>query len=186
MGIIGKFLHRVMTFCVIAIGFSCGYFFFYLQEDPKALMKQARHQAQNVARDMELESYSKKIKKLGKKTTHSANIAQLRDNMERVRIMVEAYQVEGGNEYPPDALSLHKAAQEQGYWSLKRNPFRGYTRDANILLGDYDRFQRSWAPSSYRGMVLYQRLSPSQYRIFGCNEEGNLLSGPEGVFYLGN
>lgn len=130
---------------------------------------------------------SKKLDQLASLSTRNAELTVLRDNMERTRLMLEAYQVEGGHMYPMSVDLLYSQASSKGFWNLARNPLTG-ALSYRGLLANYSEYQQAFERSVYAGMVLYEPIGhpPLSYRLYACDRQGKLLETQAGVFMLSN
>ncbi|MBF2053527.1 MAG: hypothetical protein IGS03_08690 [Candidatus Sericytochromatia bacterium] len=129
--------------------------------------------------------YLSRLQILAGLTTRNAEYAVLRDNMERLRLMVETYPTAGGT-YPRSIAALHSFAIANDLWILSRNPLTYVFDDSSQIVADYSSWQLSADRSRFKGMVLYEPVSTYGYRIYACNEAGELVQGKTGVFSLSN
>lgn len=129
--------------------------------------------------------YLSRMQALAALTTRNAEYAVLRDNMERLRLMVETYLTEGGT-YPRSIAALHSFASANDLWILSRNPLTHVFNDNSQIVADYSSWKLSTDRSHFKGMVLYEPVSTYGYRIYACNEAGELVQGKAGVFSLSN
>ena len=183
MGWFGRFLRPVMTLAVFALGFSVVYIVVTLRDDPKA-RRVFEQRVVEQAKAWNLDTYGKKLKKLSQLTTRNAKYTVLRNNMERLRLMLEAYPVEGMG-YPPDVATLYNHARAGKYWKLYKNPISGATEPYTAIISNYSYYEYAWEHRPFKGTVLYQREGPG-YRIYVCDEEGELVTNLNGIFSVSN
>lgn len=129
--------------------------------------------------------YLSRMQALAALTTRNAEYAVLRDNMERLRLMVETYPTEGGG-YPRSITDLYSFATANDLWILSSNPLTRVFDDNSQIVADYSSWRMSSDRSRFKGMVLYEPVSTYGYRIYACNEAGELVQGKAGVFSLSN
>ena len=188
-GLLARFdrvLRPVMALAALVGGFSLVLLFGQLQRgplDPGIIWGHAQAGLQAAGAG----PYLEKFNKLAHLTTRNARYTVLRDNMERMRLMLEAYKVEGGNVYPQSVAYLHAQATSRGYWNLYHNPLSGEKASYNRLVADYRDYQINYDHSAFAGMVLYEALGnpASEYRLYACDDKGELVNGAGGVFTLG-
>lgn len=183
MELFGRFLRPVMTLAIIALGFSCFYFYITLRDDAGA-RRNAKNKIQKQMSAWNLESYPQKLKRLAGITTHNAKFTVLRDNMERLRLMLETYPVENKG-YPQDIETLYAQASTNNYWNLYRNPITGDTEPYTAIVANYSDYEYAWEYERFKGKILYQADSAS-YRIYACDENGKLIEGLNGVLSISN
>lgn len=179
----GYFLRPVMSLAFLCLCFCLVYFYFMLRDDVRA-RTQLQHRAQALLQNWHLESYPDKIKKMGQITTRNAKYTVLRDNMERLRLMLETYPTEN-KDYPPNIDALYQQASNAEYWLLTRNPLTGATDSYHHIVADYRDYEFSWQHAKYKGMVLY-RPEGRGYHIYACDEKGKLVENLSGVFTISN
>jgi len=153
---------------------------FHLQANPQWL-QQARLQFHKSP----LPDYLTKLKTLAALTTQNAEYTVLRDNMERLRLMLEAYPVEGSG-YPGSIDELYAHASERDFWILYTNPLTRSFGQREGIVADYNAYLYSADRSSYKGMVLYEPIGVYAYRIYACDQDGELVENKDGVFTLSN
>ena len=123
------------------------------------------------------------FEKLAAGVTRNSRYTVLADNMQRMRMMLETYPVTAGH-YPPDVDTLYQDAVRDNYWWGFRNPFdRGLIHNYREWMADYRLYQRFSDKRSYRGKVLYEPLPAGGYRIYGCDENGELIRRENGSIY---
>lgn len=132
-----------------------------------------------------LPDYISRLQALAALTTRNAEYAVLRDNMERLRLMVELYPVEGGH-YPRNIQALYSHAAERDFWILSRNPLTQVFNVHEQIVADYSDWKLSTERERFKGMVLYEPISTYGYRIYACNAQGELVQDNQGVFSLSN
>lgn len=167
---------------LIALG--CGVLLFFAWQQWEANPDWGR-KAQFYYLKTPVPDYLSRIQTLAALTTRNAEYAVLRDNMERLRLMVETYPTEGGT-YPRSITDLHSFATDRELWILSRNPLTNVFDDSSQIVADYSSWQMSSDRSRFKGMVLYEPVSTYGYRIYACNEAGELVQGKAGVFSLSN
>ncbi len=126
-----------------------------------------------------------RISQLGEQLTHGSKDIVLRDNMERVRLMVETFPADGHKVYPQNLEQLYQDAKTDNYWNLHKNPLTGSHSKAGII-ADYGNYLYSGKKENFAGMVLYERISQSHYRIYGCDNDGKIIQKDGKSFYLSN
>jgi hypothetical protein len=112
----------------------------------------------------------------------------LRNNVERLQLMAEQYAADNQGSYPSSADVLYKTASQHGYWRTLRNPFTRATKDLTQIMLDYSYYnQERWRSKDFAGAVLYEALGGQGYRIYACDENGELLKRDNGtVLVIGN
>lgn len=180
-GVMGLFRDRLKQPLIALMGLSLGfgglYWGFNLLHDGPI-----RQQTLEWVTQLSLDQPIHQIQELGRRVQRNAENTVLIDNMERTRVMLEAYPVEGGG-YPLGVKALHERALQEGYWSLTRNP---YTREKGQMgtLRDFTEYNFASNKADFAGIALYQPMGKYDYRIYGCNEKGELLEQDGDVFYL--
>ena len=113
----------------------------------------------------------------------------VRDNMERMRLMLEAFHVEGGSggDFPMTVDILYQDASSKGFWNLTRNPITHALTYPNIV-GNYSDYELAYDKAWFAGMILYELLEKpaGTYRIYACDKEGILLEVRGQPFYISN
>ncbi|MGV3526862.1 MAG: hypothetical protein ACO1RX_21775 [Candidatus Sericytochromatia bacterium] len=181
-----RVLRPVMALAALVGGFSLVLLFGQLQRGPLDADVVWGY-AQTGLQAAGAGPYLEKFKKLAALTTRNARYTVLRDNMERTRLMLEAYKVEGGNVYPQSIAYLHAQATSRGYWNLYHNPLSGEKASYQRLIADYRDYQINYDHSTFAGMVLYEAIGnpASEYRLYACDDKGELVNGAGGTFTLG-
>lgn len=141
-----------------------------------------RHQTLSWIKRFSLDSPVYQIKALGRLIQQNAEYTVLLDAMERTRLMVEAYPVEGGA-YPANLEQLYQKAKTQGYWALHRNPFTK-ARQREGIIRDYADYSYATDKTDFAGIILYQAMGSYDYRIYGCDEKGELLKQDNEIIFL--
>jgi len=118
--------------------------------------------------------------------------------MHTMQTIVETYAVDWGGVYADNFETLYKEANIQGkaYWKDFVNPFNPSEKN-NVL--DYEIYLISSDKSKFKGTILYYVDSNFRkstydntygnyinYRIYGLQNEGNLLNENGKIFYLSN
>ena len=119
-------------------------------------------------------------------------ISAVKANMHTLQTTAETYAVDWAGKYPPDLKTLQAEASRPGlaYWHDVTNPF---TQQAGLgaAVADYQRYQSATEHRIFAGMVLYQPIkapdgSFSSYKIYGCDDKGELVMQQDRVFVLSN
>lgn len=152
----------------LCIGFALTYWLIGLQSDGPI-----RHQTMRLVKQYSLNSPVKHIQALGERVKEGAEQTVLIDAMERTRVMLEAYPVEGGA-YPPNLDTFYERAKQEGYWALSKNPFTN-ARSRQGIIRDFSDYSSSVEPTAFAGMILYQPMGKYNYRIYACDKKGRLL-----------
>lgn len=126
-----------------------------------------------------------RINQLGEQLTQGSKDIVLRDNMERVRLMVETFPTGEQKIYPQNLEQLYQDATTDNYWNLYKNPLTGARHPASVI-ADYSDYLYSGNKQKFAGMVLYESVSRSVYRIYGCDKEGKIIQKNGRHFYLSN
>lgn len=175
------FKRKVKQPIIALIGLSLGFAFIYwivnLQSDGPV-----RQQTMALVKQYSLDSPVKQLEKLGHMVQDSAKHTVLIDAMERTRIMVEAYPVEGGG-YPLNIDALYERAKQQGYWALSKNPLTK-ARSRESIIRDFSDYTTSTEQADFAGMILYEPMGKYNYRIYGCDEKGQLIRRENQAFSL--
>ncbi len=175
------FKHRIqrplMALAALALGFGLIYWAIGLSSDGPM-----RHQTMAWVKRFSLDSPVYQIKALGRLIQQNAEYTVLIDAMERTRLMVEAYPVEGKT-YPANLEQLYQKAKAQGYWTLHRNPFTK-ARQREGIIRDYSDYAYATDKTDFAGMILYQAMGAYDYRIYGCDEKGELLKQDNAIIFL--
>lgn len=179
----GRFLKPVMTLAVFLLGFSLFYIYITLRDNPKA-RRTAQYHIHEQSKNWHVNTFVDKVKQLAQLTTRNAKYTVLRDNMERLRLMLELYPVEEDG-YPPDIATLYESAKTGKYWNLYKNPLSGAVEPYTAIVADYSDYEYAWERKKFKGTVLYQREGPG-YRIYVCDEEGQLATNINGTFSISN
>lgn len=133
--------------------------------------------------------------------TATAQVSSVKANMHTVQTLAETYAVDWGGTYPKDLTLMQKEAIKGHYWKELTNPFThkmGLAHKTNHLQGsimDYNTYKNFKPHPKFAGMALYEAViikhystrDFTSYRIYGCDEKGELIKGKDGkVFYLTN
>lgn len=182
-----RFLRPVLALATLLAGFSLVMLGFYAQSRPQ-LIKPAEEALYKMSAQLGVQAYVNKVQKLGGLVTRNAELTMVRDNLERTRLMLEAYPVEGGHVYPMTVDMLYNQASSKGFWSLSRNPLSGAYSSYRDILANYSDYEISTDKLAFRGKVLYlpNGHPPSTYRLYACDKEGKLIQTQAGAFYLTN
>lgn len=166
---------------IAIIGLSLGIGFIYwilnLQSDGPI-----RQQTMALVKQYALDSPIKQLEKIGRMVQEDAEYTVLMDGMERTRIMLEAYPIEGGS-YPENLDALYERAQQEGYWALTKNPFTK-SRNQEGIIRDFSDYITSPDQANFSGMILYEPMGKYNYRIYGCDEKGSLIKKDHQIFSL--
>lgn len=130
---------------------------------------------------------------------YACKITTVQANMHSFQTMVETYAVDHKGLYPENVLILQKEAQQtdMSYWKDFTAPiidgemgfkksFDDYSFAHFSKYKDYLGIRIIISFSSTRGQVLYQRLSPTQYKIYGSDRGGFPVMKKGKIFYLSN
>ncbi|PKL75870.1 MAG: hypothetical protein CVV27_13165 [Candidatus Melainabacteria bacterium HGW-Melainabacteria-1] len=179
---IGHSLRIALALASCCVGICLVILLVQIQQQPQ-LLQPLQRMLVRTGLDVPLAKFAQ----LASLTTRSAEAAVVRDNMERLRLMLEAFPVEGGHEYPLNVEFLYAQANHKGFWNLSRNPLTG-ARSFQGIVSDYATYQQAYEPSNFAGQVLYEPLGhpPSAYRIYACDKDGKLFQTKAGVFFLSN
>ena len=180
-GIVHFFKQRIKQPLIALLGLLIGFGGLYwglnlLSDGP------IRQQTLSWITHLSLDKPIHRIQELGRQVQRSAENTVLIDNMERTRVMLEAYPVEGGG-YPETVEQLHDRARREGYWSLTRNP---YTREQGQMgtLRNFSDYNFAANKGDFAGITLYEPMGKYDYRIYACNEKGDLMGQDGDIFYL--
>jgi hypothetical protein len=161
----------------LCLGFALVYWMINLQSDGPI-----RQQTLKLVRQYSLDGPVKQIEKLGRMVQENAEYAVLMDGMERTRVMLEAYPVEGGG-YPSHLDELYERAKLEGYWALTKNPFTK-SRSREGIIRDFSDYNTSTEQSDFAGIILYEPMGKYNYRIYACDEKGRLIQKNKTTFSL--
>ncbi len=161
----------------VSLGFGGIYLGFNLQSDGPV-----RQETMAMLKKYRLDTPVSGIQSLGAQLTRSAEYTVLVDNMKRTRKMAEAFPVEGGP-YAENVEQLYRQATLNGFWALNRNPLTKSRRREGII-ADYSAYNFAAEKKDFAGMVLYEPMGTYDYRIYACDEEGQLLTEKNKVVYL--
>lgn len=179
-----RFLRPILALSTLMAGVSLVFLGFYIQNNPQVLKP-----AERTLTELGIQGYVNKVQKLGSLVTRNAELTIVRDNMERTRLMLEAYPVEGGHVYPLNVDMLYNQAISKGFWNLSRNPLTGSYKSYHDMLANYQDYEFSGDKLAFRGKVLYLPAGhqPSTYRLYVCDNEGKIIHNKAGEpFYLTN
>ncbi len=163
-----KIKQPVIALLGLAVGFTFVYWGINLQSDGPI-----RQQTMAVVKQYSLDGPVKQIERLGRMVQQNAEYTVLVDAMERTRVMLEAYPVEGGA-YPLGVDALYERAKIEGYWALTKNPFTK-SRSREGIIRDFWDYSTSNEQTEFAGMILYEPMGKYNYRIYGCDEKGHLI-----------
>ena len=118
-------------------------------------------------------------------TAHQqAKNSAVKANMHTVQMLVETFAVDNGGFYPKDLGTLEAEGTKNNYWKVLENPF---LKDKKAII-EFNLFKE--ADPEFGGTVIYKPIvnekGISQYEIFGCDEDGNLIKEEGEVFKLSN
>lgn len=175
------FKRRIQQPLIALIGLLLGFGFIYwaigMSSDGPI-----RQKSLAWAKRFSLDSPIHQVQALGRMIQQNAEYTVLIDAMERTRLMVEAYPVEGRN-YPDNLDQLYERAKAEGYWALHRNPFTK-SRQREGIIRDYSDYGFATDKVDFAGMILYQQMGAYDYRIYGCDEKGELLKQGDEILFL--
>jgi len=126
-----------------------------------------------------------RVKSLGEQLTQGSKDIVLRDNMERLRLMLETFPTGDKKVYPINLQQLQEDAQTDNYWNLHKNPLTG-SHSVQGIIADYSAYTYSNQKENFAEMVLYESVSKSVYRIYGCDKTGKIIQKSGKDFYLSN
>ena len=139
-----------------------------------------------------------------------ARVSATKANMHSLQTMVEIYAANHDGNYPANLNLLEAAARNEHYWRDLKNPYTlasGYGKSyqslahwKNIAVHEALQVQYRWGlrlrargyskikvrSSKQPGLVLYEYLSPSHYRIYGVRKGKQLIQDRGKVFFLSN
>lgn len=131
-----------------------------------------------------------------------AKISSVKGNMHALQTMAETYfEVNGVFPTSVRTLERHAKTYQPPYWKNFSNPLTGRQSGEGDSWGDYRHYQALFENqhqpvmgltlnfgqrdrSAWRGMVLYQQVSPTNYRIYGTRYYGELITERGQVFEL--
>ncbi|MFN4151596.1 MAG: hypothetical protein ACK4IX_11685, partial [Candidatus Sericytochromatia bacterium] len=136
-------------------------------------------------------SYAENIKNKSKYPSIKANIYT-------ITTVVETYAIDFNGKYPEKLEDLEKYAKSNGYWKEIKNPFTemsGLGKNGSFM--DYKTYKSYKSNPSLKGLVLYEAINPkfdkklkksfsTQYKIYGTDENGQLLKNKDGKIFFNN
>lgn len=179
-----RFLRPVMALAALILGFCLVILLSQLYHSPEKYIP-----SENQIAKWGLDAYVAQFRKFSGIVTQNAELTMVRDNMERMRLMLDAFHVEGGagGAYPLSVDILYQHANSKGFWNLTRNPITKALSYPNIV-GNYSDYELSYDKSRFSGMILYELLEKpvGTYRIYACDKKGKLLEVRGRPFYISN
>jgi hypothetical protein len=181
LGFIAQFVRLAIGSSALLLGLGLVFLYFQLKSNPDFLVPDRRLLSQ-----LKLLSWVERIEKLGAKVTRSTRYTVLADNMHRMRLMLNSYTMTGAV-FPTNVNALYKDASEQNYWWGFRNPFENtLIKSHRDWMADYQEYQFSYSKTTFKGKILYEPIGspPHGYRIYGCDEKGELVKHADGSIFL--
>lgn len=136
--------------------------------------------------------------------------SSVKANMHTLQNALEKYAIDFGGIYPKNLRDLEKSARAQGYWEDFQNPYT-HQRGYQLSWGSFTHWKRTTGynpqvkPSLFglrirspqrealqpqikaqAGMVLYESVSPTHYRIYATDDDGRLITDRHKLFVLSN
>ncbi len=113
-----------------------------------------------------------------------ARRSSVKANMHTLQTLVETYAVDSEGVYPENLDDLQQAAEKMDYWRVTINPFDAESPS----MSDYQTYQPG---PDFIGRVFYEPVYDSSgqitsYKIYGADEQGQLIQDKSGLFFLSN
>jgi hypothetical protein len=101
------------------------------------------------------------------------------ENMETLQMLINTYgidhQIDFSSHYPKNLIELYNEAKKFKYWEQLKNPYTLKTGiGINGALMDYENYKKI-KKFNCQGLVLYEVIGETKFRIYGCDLKGNLL-----------
>lgn len=181
LGLISGSFRLVMGSSALILGLCLVFLYFQLKDNPQLLVPDRA-----LLSKLKLLPWLERVEKLGAKVTRNSRYTILADNMHRMRLMLNSYSVTGAV-FPTNVNQLYQDATEQNYWWGFRNPFENtLIKNYRDWMADYQEYQYSYSKAFFKGKILYEPVGtpPYGYRIYGCNELGELVTHADGSVYV--